>query len=79
MHRPVAVADQVFRYKIMDKTLADYITRTMARLESERQQKVHNNRNVWNDPNLASQDIYNVYPEKKNNNSDEKINSYGQH
>ena len=71
--------DQVFRYKIMDKTLADYITRTMARLESEKQQRVHNNRNVWNDPALASQDVYNVYPEKKNTDSDEKTNLYGQH
>jgi len=78
LSQPVA-ADQVFRYDIMDKTLADYITRTMARLESEKQQTIHNNRNVWNDPELASQDVYNVYPEKQSDDSDEKINPYGQH
>jgi hypothetical protein len=75
----VAGAVAVFLYKIMDKTLKDYITRTMAQLESDRQQKVHNNRNVWNDPKLANQDVYNVYPESQSINSDEKINSHGQH
>lgn len=58
----------------MDKTLADYITRTMARLETEKQ-KVWNNRNVWNDPTLAEQD-YLVYPEKQSPDSDENINPY---
>ena len=63
----------------MDKTLADYIARNMAKMEKENQQRVHNNRNVWNDPELASQDVYNVYPEKQSEDSDEKINPYGQH
>ena len=74
-----AGAEAVFRCNIMDKTLADYITRTLARLESEKQQTVNNNRNVWNDPELANQDVYNVYPEKQSDDSDEKINPYGQH
>lgn len=62
----------------MDKTLADYIIRTMARMEAENQQKIHNNRNIWNDSELASQDVYNVYPEKQNVDSDEKINPFSQ-
>jgi hypothetical protein len=74
-----ADAAVAFRYNIMDKTLADYITRTMAQLENENRQKVHNNRNVWNDTESASQDIYNVYPELQSQDSDEKINPYGQH
>jgi hypothetical protein len=78
MRHLAAGAVAVFLYKIMDKTLKDYIARTLSRLESE-QQKVHNNRNVWNDPKLANQDVYNVYPESQSINSDEKINSYGQH
>ena len=79
MHKPAVVVDLAFQFKIMDKTLADYIIRTMARMEAEKQQKVHNNRNVWNDPELAKQDIYNIYPEPKSKDSDEKINPYGQH
>ena len=58
----------------MDKILGDYITRTMARLETEKQ-KVWHNRNVWNDPELAKQD-YLVYPEPQSIDSDEKINPY---
>ncbi len=58
----------------MDKTLADYIARTMARLETE-QQKIQNNKNIQNDSKLAEQD-YLVYPEKQNIDSDEKINPY---
>ena len=57
----------------MDKTLADYITRTMARLEAENQQKVQK------DLEPQNQDVYNVYPEPQNRESDEKINPYGQH
>ena len=65
----------------MDKTLADYIKRATEKLNQEHQdkQKVAENRNVWNDPELAKQDIYNVYPEKQSEDSDEKINPYGQH
>lgn len=60
----------------MDKTLADYIKRMQ---DLEQKQKVAVNRNIWNDHNLAKQDVYNVYPEPKNQDSDEKINSHGQH
>ena len=59
----------------MDKTLADYIKR----IEEKEKQRIAENRNVWNDPELAKQDIYNVYPEKQSEDSDEKINPYGQH
>jgi hypothetical protein len=59
----------------MDKTLSDYIKR-MKNLEKK--QTVAVNRNVWNEPELANQDIYNVYPEQKND-EDKKINPYGQH
>lgn len=68
-------ADQVFRYKTMDKTLADYIKR----IQDLDKQRIAENRNVWNDPELASQDVYNVYPEKQSEDSDEKINPHGQH
>lgn len=69
------VADQVFRYKTMDKTLADYIKR----IQDLDKQRIAENRNVWNDPELASQDVYNVYPEKQSEDSDEKNNPHGQH
>lgn len=62
----------------MDKTLADYIKRIYQSQDRERQ-RIAEKRNVWNDPELASQDIYNVYPEKQSIDSDEKINPYGQH
>lgn len=75
MRKLVAVVDQVSRCKIMDKTLADYINR----IKDRERQRIAENRNVWNDPELASQDIYNVYPEKQSEDSDEKINPYGQH
>ena len=52
----------------MDKTLKDYIDRTNKRLEEEKKKPLT--------PNL---DQYPVYPEKQNENSDEKINPYGQH
>jgi hypothetical protein len=45
-----------------DITLADYIKRTMQSLESDKH-RIAENRNVWNDPELAKQDIYYVYPE----------------
>lgn len=45
-----------------DLTLADYISRTMKNLERD-QQRIAENRNVWNDPELAKQDIYYVHPE----------------
>ena len=75
MHKPVAVVDLVFRYSIMDKTLADYIKR----IQDLDKQRIAENRNVWNDPTLANQDIYNIYPEKQSEDSDEKNNPYGQH
>ena len=59
----------------MDKTLADYIKR----MEEKEKQRISENRNVWNDPELAKQDIYNVYPEPQSKDSDEKINPHGQH
>lgn len=57
----------------MDKTLADYITRSMARLAKENQEQIKKNSESTN------QDIYNVYPEKQTEDSDEKINPHGQH
>ncbi len=59
----------------MDKTLADYIKRMQ---DLEKKQTIAVNRNVWNDPEIAKQDVYNVYPEQ-NNEEDKKINPYGQH
>ncbi len=59
----------------MDKTLADYIKRMQ---DLEKKQTIAVNRNVWNDSELAKQDVYNVYPEQ-NNEEDKKINPYGQH
>jgi hypothetical protein len=52
MHKLPAGADQVSRYSIMDKTLADYISRTIARLEAEKQKPVDTKENQ-----------YPVYPE----------------
>jgi len=52
MHNQLADADQVFQYNIMDKTLADYISRAMAKLELEKQKPAENNDNQ-----------YPVYPE----------------
>lgn len=51
----------------MDKTLADYITRTMARLEAEKQQTEQ--------PSKDNQ--YLVYPEQKED-SDHKVNPFSQ-
>jgi len=45
-----------------DLTLADYIKRIM-QSDEESKQQIALNRNVWNDPELAKQDIYYVYPE----------------
>ena len=59
----------------MDKTLADYIKR----IQDLDKQRIADNRNVWNDPELAKQDIYYVNPEPQSIDSDEKINPYGQH
>jgi hypothetical protein len=63
----------------MDKTLADYIRRVTKAQQDEDKQRVAVNRNVWNDPVLAKQDQYQVYPESESVNSDEKINPYSQH
>ncbi len=76
MHRQPVVVDQVFQFNIMDKTLADYIKRMQ---DLEKKQTVAVNRNVWNDPELAKKDVYNVYPEPQSQDSDEKINPHGQH
>ena len=59
----------------MDKTLADYIKR----IQDSDKQRIAENRNVWNKPELAKQDVYYVNPEPNSINSDEKINPYGQH
>lgn len=59
----------------MDKTLSDYIKR----IQDIDKQRIAENRNVWNDPELAKQDIYYVNPEPQSIDSDEKINPYGQH
>ncbi len=59
--------DLVFRYK-MDKTLKDYIERTQKRMEEDKSQPVTPNPNQ-----------YIVSPEKQSEDSDEKINPYGQH
>jgi hypothetical protein len=63
---------------MIEKTLSDYIKR-ITQDEAETNQRVAVNRNVWNGPTLAKQDVYNVYPESKSIDSDEKINSYSQH
>ena len=52
MPNQLAAVGAVFQYNIMDKTLADYIARTMAKLELEKQKPVENNENQ-----------YPVYPE----------------
>lgn len=59
----------------MDKTLADYIKR----IQDQDKQRIADNRNVWNDPELAKQDIYYIRPESNSIDSDEKINPYSQH
>lgn len=59
----------------MDKTLADYIKR----IQDTDKQRIAENRNVWNEPELAKQDVYYVNPEPNSIDSDEKINPYGQH
>lgn len=58
-----ADAAVAFRYNIMDKTLADYIARTMAKLESEKQQPTEENQ-------------YPVYPE--DDGTDRPQNPYSQ-
>jgi hypothetical protein len=63
----------------MDKTLADYIRRVTKAQQDEDKQRIAVNRNVWNDPVLAKQDQYQVYPEPESIDSDEKINPYSQH
>lgn len=63
----------------MDKTLADYIKRITKAQQDEERQKIAVNRNVWNDPELAKHDQYQVYPESESVDSDEKINPYSQH
>ncbi len=68
MHRQLVVVDLVSQCNIMDKTLKDYIDRTQKRLEEERQKPITPNPNQ-----------YPVYPEKQSEDSDEKINPYGQH
>jgi hypothetical protein len=52
----------------MDKTLKDYIERTQKRMEEDKSQPVTPNPNQ-----------YIVSPEKQSEDSDEKINPYGQH
>ena len=64
LNRP-ADAAVAFRYNIMDKTLADYIARTMAKLELEKQKPVENNENQ-----------YLVYPE--DDGTDRPVNPYSQ-
>ena len=68
MHKPLVVAGPVFRYDIMDKTLKDYIERAQKKIEEERAQ-----------PMIPNPNQYNVIPEKKSEDSDEKINPHGQH
>ena len=62
-----AAAVQVFLYD-MDKILKDYIERTQKRMEEDKSQPVTPNPNQ-----------YIVSPEKQSEDSDEKINPYGQH
>ncbi len=68
MRRQPAVVDLVFRCNIMDKTLKDYIERAQKRIEEEKKIPLTHNPNQ-----------YPVYPEKQTEDSDEKINPYGQH
>ena len=78
MHRPPVDADQVFQYNIMDKTLKDYIDR-VTKSQTDKKHRIAENRNVWNDPELAKHDVYYVKPESQSIDSDEKINPHGQH
>jgi hypothetical protein len=59
----------------MDKTLSDYIKR----IQALDKQRIAENRNVWNDPELSKQDVYYVNPESQSIDSDEKINPHSQH
>jgi hypothetical protein len=68
MRKQPVVADQVFQFDAMDKTLKDYIDRANKRLEEEKKKPLTPNPNQ-----------YPVIPEKQNEDSDEKINPYGQH
>ena len=52
----------------MDKTLKEYIDRTIKRIQEEKNKPVEPNPNQ-----------YIVYLEKQSEDSDEKINPYGQH
>jgi hypothetical protein len=68
MRKPLVVADPVFRYNIMDKTLKDYIERAQKKIEDEKAQ-----------PMIPNPNQYNIIPEKQSEDSDEKINPYGEH
>jgi hypothetical protein len=65
MHKPPVVADQVSRHNIMDKTLKDYIDRTMKQLKKEEKTVEQ------------SQDQYPVLPE--DDGADTPKNPYGNH
>lgn len=68
MRRQPVAAGLVSQFKIMDKTLKDYIDRTNKRLEEEKKK-----------PLIPNPSQYPVLPEKQSEDSDEKINPYGQH
>jgi hypothetical protein len=63
MRKQLAVAVQVFQLKIMDKTLKDYIDRTLKDLKKDEEKN--------------KQDHYPVIPE--NDNTDSPKNPYGNH
>jgi hypothetical protein len=71
MHRHPAVADQVFRYDIMDKTLADYIKRIQ---DSQNREKKVIAKEQTVSPLPETE--YLVYPESQSIDSDEKINPF---
>jgi hypothetical protein len=52
----------------MDKTLKDYIERAQKKIEDEKAQ-----------PMIPNPNQYNIIPEKQSEDSDEKINPYGEH
>ncbi len=67
MLRQPVVADQVFQFNTMDKTLKDYIDRTQKRIKEENSKPLEPNPNQ-----------YPIFPEQKGE-EDKPLNSYGQH
>jgi hypothetical protein len=67
MHKLPAVADLVFQYNTMDKTLKDYIDRTQKKIKEDHDKPLTDNSNQ-----------YTVLPENPLE-EDKPQNPYGQH